>query len=49
MLTKAVGVVGWGSGWPKFGIELESGVFVPNSIPNGDIQNFCPKGIVGDF
>ena len=41
MSTKALGVVGRGLGRHKLGIELGSGDFYTNSIPNGDVPNFC--------
>ena len=45
MSTKTIGVVGWGSGWQKVGIELGSFVFYPNSSQPGMFQTFAPSGI----
>ena len=41
MSTKAIGVVGRGSGWQKVGIELGSYVFHPNSSQPGMFQTFA--------
>ena len=41
MSTKTLGVVLGGSGRQKVGTELGSNDFYPNSIPAGDVPNFC--------
>ena len=41
MSTKTLGLVRRGWGCEKVGIELGSSDFYPNSIPTGDIPNFC--------
>ena len=45
MSTKTIGVVDWGLGWQKFGIELGSYVFHPNSSQPGMFQIFAEQTV----